>query len=184
MKDEEKVENVLEKTTSSRSLRVTEGIKKEFNELRNFGNFKKMVFHKFFHYFYAVAVAYAAMKINKQVKKAFFIEDEKEILQDVQPITGNMSRSASIDSPQLEHHDDLFKMIAYWYKMKMNDPFCFRVLVAHNNKEWKENYDPRMICEKFFIQMWNEFREKIGAFGTDFPDMLLYKQLLREKKKE
>ena len=43
-------DNPLEKTTSSRSLKVTEKIKADFNEVRKFGNFNKMVFHKYFHF--------------------------------------------------------------------------------------------------------------------------------------
>jgi len=177
----------IEKISSSRSLRVTEKIKDEFNEIRNFGNFQKMVFHRYFHYFYSVSVAYNAMLTQKELKNHIFLDDDINFLEEMRPINNDteiMAKSASIDSPQLKHHDDLFKVIAYWYRMKMDDPNCFKVLVAPDNKEWKENYDPRMICEKFFIRGWKEFRDKIGSIGTDFPDVLMYMKLLREKQKE
>ncbi|KKK56145.1 hypothetical protein LCGC14_3067460, partial [marine sediment metagenome] len=153
-------------------------IKDEFNEVKSFGNFNKMVFHKFFHYFYSVSVANSSMRINKLPD-----EEQKKLLKDLVPIKdmGIMAKSDSIDTKQLDHHDDLFKTIAYWYRLKLGDPGCYKVLLAMDSKEWKENYNPRSICEKIFAHRWDKFRKKIGTIGTDYPDVLLYLQLTREK---
>ena len=170
----------LERTTSTRSLRLPEDLDEEFNEIKKSRNFKKRFFHQAFHNFYGLAVAYGAMNIHKEVIKQTEDEDKIKIIQDLHEIEGKKG-SGGIDNPQLKHHDYLLKTIAYWYRMKLNDPDCFKVLLWIDDRDWKENYDPRLICEKFFIEKWKEFRNKIGKYGTDFPDVLMYRQFLREK---
>ncbi len=174
------LEDLKSLTTTKKELRVPEDIKLEFDEIKKQRNFTRMVFHNYFHYFYGVEVAYSAMKMYKKIQLEIDDDNKLKILKDLHPMTGKRS-SPSIGTKELAHHDDLFKTIAYWYKMKQKHPQCYQVLFPKREENKKEKWDPRDICEMFFIDKWKEFRQKIGTIGTKYPDILLYKILLKEK---
>lgn len=167
-------------TSTRRELRLPGDIKIQFDEIKKLGNFNRMVFHKYFHYFYGVAVAYSAMKIHKKFNKTTNEDWQLKILNKLSSMVGKRS-SPSIGTKELTHHDDLFKIIAYWYKMKQNHPKCYKVLFPRREESKEEIWDPREICEMFFIENWQEFRKKIGTIGTKFPDILIYNRFLKEK---
>jgi len=169
----------MEKTTSTRSLRLPDDLDNKFNEIKFSRNFKKRFFHNAFHNFYGIAVAYGAMNVYKHNEKQISEEDKSKVIADLKDIQGKKGQGG-IENKQLIHHDDLFKTISYWYRIKMKDDECYKVLLAIDDKTWKDNYDTRKICEKFFIEKWDEFRRKIGEIGTEFPDVLMYAQFLRE----
>ncbi len=146
----------------TRSLRLPESINTEFNEIKSFGNFERYFGHNFFHSFYTMGVAIAVNDSEFIEKVINDINSEKEFY------PKNEKMINSIDSPQLEHHDMFFKMIAYWILMKQNDSGCFRVITNTNLA--------RKICEEIFIRYWPKYYDYLINLGSEYPNVYLLMQ--------
>lgn len=147
----------------TRRLLLPKELNEEFSSIRNFGNFEKYAMSKYYHYFYSIAVAYSANETSKNPKPKSDLENLKKLPSRDVP---------SIDNPQLAHHDDFFKTIAYWYKMKLGEEEYYKILTEPDKS--------REIAEMFFLSYWVYFKGRIENFSSDFPDVQMV-ELIEDK---
>jgi len=160
-----KTEKEQKKDMGKRTLSLPSELNQQFRSIRDMGNFEKFSMHDAYHYFYSISVGFSADIIYNSEN----LEDSLENLSEIQN-----REVKSIDSPQLEKHDDFFKTIAYWYLLKKNKEDCYKILVQTN--------EARKICEMFFKENWSKFKEKISNFNSDYPDIQMI-TLIEEKLK-
>ena len=159
-------DEILAKVTGTRSLKLTKSLHKKFDSIKNFKHFNQYFAHDFFHSFYSMGVSMAIT--------------DSEFLNEIQDINKNFKINPkkeeminSINSEQLEHHDLLFKIIAYWVLMKQGDSGCFIVLTDIDLA--------RKICEEIFIRYFDNYYDTLNSIGSELPNfhlLLLYKDLI------
>ena len=164
MEKEKKNRTILSLDKGTRTLTLPESIDEEFNEIKEFGCYAKFYGRTFFHSFYSLAIAYATTEIEPEELKDYFHSGESY---DKNPKNETMKNA--IDSPQLAHHDILFKIIAYWYALKNNDDLCYRYIIETN--------EARKFCEELFFRYYKSFLEKLKKLSSEIPNINLLEDL-------
>ncbi|MGQ4876238.1 MAG: hypothetical protein ACP6IY_19390 [Promethearchaeia archaeon] len=160
-----KSKNDIKEDKGSRKLVLPLSINLEFNKIKKFSCYSKLYARKFFHGFYSLAIAYAARELEPNELRDYILNGKG-----INKNPKNEEIKNAIDAPQLSHHDFLFKIIAYWYALKMGDEKCYKYIIETNKA--------RELCEELFFRYYEKFINKLKNLSTEIPNIDLLNDIL------